>query len=47
MLSGEKCAKTPVFFLMSTKQKPSIPLGNSIKFLLILKLALTILHLLK
>jgi hypothetical protein len=40
-------AKTPVFFSMCTKQKPSIALGDIIKFLMILKLALTILHLLK
>jgi hypothetical protein len=39
--------KTPVFFSMCTKQKPSITLGDIIKFLMILKLALTILHLLK
>ena len=40
-------AKTPVFFSMCTKQKPSIKLGDIIKFLMILKLALSILHLLK
>lgn len=43
-LSGDK---TPVFFPMEHKRKPSLELGDIIKILMIVKLAITILHLLK
>jgi hypothetical protein len=44
MLSGNK---TPVIFMISQKNKPSITLGQIISILMIIKLAFTILHLLK
>jgi len=43
-LSGDK---TPVFITMTHKRKPSLGLGDIIKILMIVKLAITILHLLK
>ena len=39
--------KTPVFFTMVHKRKPSLVLGDIIKIMMIVKLAITILHLLK
>jgi hypothetical protein len=36
--------KTPVFFTMERKRKPSETLGNVIRILMIIKLALAILH---
>jgi hypothetical protein len=44
MLTGDK---TPAYFMIPKNKKPSITLGQIISVLMIIKLALTILHLLK